>query len=78
MKLFFYYAFCSVKNQLRKLFKTWVAVFFAICIRFGVVIGLGAAFIEDLADIPDEEMPPEEEVLPDPAAPCAKDSREHI
>ena len=65
MKLFFYYAFCSVKNQLRKLFKTWVAVFFAICILFGVVIGLGAAFIEDLADIPDEEMPPEEEVLPD-------------
>ena len=65
MKLFFYYAFCSVKNQLRKLFKTWVAVFFAICILFGVVIGLGAAFIEDLADIPDEEMPPEEEVQPD-------------
>ena len=55
MKLFFYYAFCSVKNQLRKLFKTWVAIFFAVCLLFGVVIGLGAAFIEDLADIPDEE-----------------------
>ena len=65
MKLFFYYAFCSVKNQLRKLFKTWVAIFFAVCLLFGVVIGLGAAFIEDLAGFTDEEIPPEEEVLPD-------------
>ena len=64
MKLFFYYAFCSVKNQLRKLFKTWVAVFFAICILFGVIIGLGAAALDNLAS---EEMPPEaeEDVLPD-------------
>ena len=64
MKLFFYYAFCSVKNQLRKLFKTWVAVFFAVCLLFGVLIGLGAAALDELAS---EEMPPEEEeeVLPD-------------
>ena len=64
MKLFFYYAFCSVKNQLRKLFKTWVAVFFAVCLLFGVLIGLGAAALDELAG---EEMPPEveEEVLPD-------------
>ena len=58
MKLFFYYAFCSVKNQLRKLFKTWVAVFFAVCLLFGVLIGLGAAALDELAS---EEMPPEEE-----------------
>ena len=64
MKLFFYYAFCSVKNQLRKLFKTWVAVFFAVCLLFGVLIGLGAAALDELAG---EEMPPEveEKVLPD-------------
>ncbi len=64
MKLFFYYAFCSIKNQLRKLFKTWVAVFFAICLLFGVLIGLGAAALDELAS---EEMPPqeEEEVLPE-------------
>ena len=64
MKLFFYYAFCSVKNQLRKLFKTWVAVFFAVCLLFGVLIGLGAAALDELAS---EEMPPEEEeeVRPD-------------
>lgn len=67
MKLFFYYAFCSVKNQLRKLFKTWVAVFFAICILFGVIIGLGASFLEDLSNFAGDEMPPEveEDVLPD-------------
>ena len=64
MKLFFYYAFCSVKNQLRKLFKTWVAIFFAVCLLFGVLIGLGAAALDELAE---EEMPPEmeEEVLPE-------------
>ena len=49
MKLFFYYAFCSVKNQLRKLFKTWVAIFFAVCLLFGVLIGLGAAALDELA-----------------------------
>ena len=65
MKLFFYYAFCSVKNQIRKLFKTWVAVFLGVCLLFGVVIGIGATALEDLAE---EEMPPEaeeEEILPD-------------
>ena len=78
MKLFFYYAFCSVKNQLRKLFKTWVAIFFAVCLLFGVVIGLGASFIEDLSNFADEEMPPEEEevVLPDEEFPADEEMTE--
>ncbi len=50
MKLFLYYALHSVKNQLKKLFKTWVAVFFAVCVLFGVVIGFGAAMLSDSAD----------------------------
>ena len=64
MKLFFYYVFCSVKNQLRKLFKTWVAIFMVACLVFGVIVSMGAAFLEDLAG---NETPPEaeEEVLPD-------------
>ena len=66
MKLFFYYAFCSVKNQLRRLFKTWVAVFLLVCVLFGVMIGFGAAFLEDAfgGESPDDEIVedlPEEE-----------------
>ena len=34
MRLFFYYAFHTFKNQLRKLFKTWVFVFIAVCLRY--------------------------------------------
>ena len=75
MKLFFYYAFCSVKNQLRKLFKTWVAVFFAVCLLFGVLIGLGTVALDELAS---EEMPSEEEevVLPDEEFPADEEMTE--
>ena len=65
MKLFFYYAFCSVKNQIKKLFRTWVAIFLAVCMLFGVAIGLGVAAIENAFS--EEELPQEEteEVLPE-------------
>lgn len=68
MKLFFYYAFCSIKNQIRKLFKTWVAIFLAACLAFGVLIGAGAAFLEDLAG-EEEEIPGEEEEFPEEELP---------
>ena len=67
MRLFFYYAFCTVKNQLRRLFKTWVAVFLLVCVLFGVMIGLGAALLEDAfadegpGEETEEVLPPEEE-----------------
>ncbi len=62
MKLFLYYAFCSIKNQIHKLFKTWVAVFFVVCFAFGILVGLGATMLEDLAaDFAEEDtMSPEE------------------
>ena len=47
MKLFLYYALHSFKNQIKKLFRTWVAAFLAICFVFGLVIGIGAAIISD-------------------------------
>jgi len=68
MKLFFYYAFCSIKNQIRKLFKTWVAIFLVACLAFGVLIGAGAAFLEDLAG-EEEEIPGEEEEFPEEELP---------
>ncbi|MBR4165068.1 MAG: hypothetical protein IKR43_02380, partial [Lachnospiraceae bacterium] len=39
MKLFFYYVTHSAKNALKKLFKTWVLVFFVIIIGGGLLIG---------------------------------------
>lgn len=53
MKLFFYYVTRSVKNQIRKLFKTWVAVLLAVSIGFGLLIGLGAAMLDEA--FPEEE-----------------------
>ncbi len=70
MRMFFYYAFHSVKNQLKKLFKTWVLVFFIACCVFGGLIGLGAGLIFGEADIEDEsyyseEFEEEEEIAED-------------
>ncbi len=50
MRLFVYYAFHSVKNQLKKLFKTWVLIFLLICMLIGGLIGVGAASLEDAAE----------------------------
>lgn len=63
MRLFLYYALHSIKNQIKKLMKTWVAVFLLVCVGIGVVFGLGAVVltdaIEDNAVV--EEMPVEDE-----------------
>ncbi len=73
MKLFCYYALHTVKNQLKKLFKTWVLIFLLACVLFGAIIGFGAATLEDAfgEDIPEdgyiEEVPPtqEDEIPPE-------------
>ena len=39
MKLFFYYLFHSAKNALKKLFKTWVLLFFVIMLGGGLILG---------------------------------------
>ncbi len=71
MKLFLYYAVHSFVNQLKKLFKTWVLVFFLACCLIGGVIGFGAASLEDAAQerqpeeqVQQEELPPEVTDLP--------------
>ena len=61
MRLFGYYALHSLINQLRKLFKTWVLIFLAVCFLIGIVIGGGAAMLEDAAGT-DEEITEIEEV----------------
>ncbi len=71
MKLFFYYALHSFKNQLKKLFKTWVLVFFVACMLLGGIIGILAASLDDAItgdEVPEEEIveevPGEAEEIP--------------
>lgn len=60
MRMFFYYAFHSVKNQLKKLFKTWVLIFLLACMLFGGIIGLGIGIFADNT-IPDDDYSYSEE-----------------
>ncbi len=71
MKLFCYYALHTIKNQLKKLFKTWVLIFLLVCVLFGIVIGFGASTLEDtFGEEPaedvylEEELPAEENEIP--------------
>lgn len=61
MKLFFYYALHSFKNQLKKLFKTWVLLFIVGCIFFGSMIGILFATLDNATD--DDDIPEDEEIV---------------
>lgn len=50
MRVFAYFAFHSVINSFKKLFKTWIAVFFAICVIIGLVGGIFASSMAKLSD----------------------------
>ena len=62
MKLFLYYAFCSVKNQIKKLCKTWFLIFILVCLLFGAVVGVAGAYLDEKFG---EEPPVTEESLPE-------------
>ena len=66
MRMTLYYMVHTVKNQIRKLFRTWVAVFLLVCLLAGVIFGLGAAALTTLFE---ESEPTEgdhyEQTLPD-------------
>lgn len=74
MRLFGYYAWHSFKNQIKKLMKTWVLVFFVVCFAIGGLVGLVAASIEDADDPEDpgytQEQPLPEEEEEDPIDPA--------
>lgn len=65
MRMFFYYVLHTLKNQIRKLFKTWVAIFFVVCFAMGLLFGGLGAMLDEA--FPEEELPEDEyeEVLPD-------------
>lgn len=54
MRLFCYYTFHTIVNTIRKVLKTWVAIFLAF-VLFGVVVGLGVSLL-----IPDSDDKKEE------------------
>ena len=72
MRLLGYYMLHTVKNGIRKLFRTWVVVIFAIALVFGLVGGLiggtvGSLLGEDDSvveeEIVEEEMTPEDTAM---------------
>ena len=73
MRLILYYMTHTLKNQIKKLFRTWVAVFLLVCMLVGVLFGVGAAVIASLVEGnagedsgTEEVVPPEEEPEPLP------------
>ena len=66
MRFFGYYALHSFKNQLKKLFKSWVLIFVLACALIGGLIGFVASQLTDLAESQEssnaviEELAPEE------------------
>ena len=68
MKLFFYYVTHSAKNALKKLFKTWVLVFFVIIIGGGLLIG-GTIGLLIRNAVPKDPEPGIETELPDTPVP---------
>ncbi len=73
MRLFGYYAWHSLKNQIKKLFKTWVLIFLLICFVMGALLGVGLGMLEDSTEPEDpgytEEVPPQEELPEEPMSP---------
>ena len=61
MRMTLYYLAHTVKNQIRKLFRTWVAVFILVCFLFGALVGVGVGVIGSLF----EEKYTEEEGVPE-------------
>ncbi len=66
MRWFFYYALHSVKNQIRKLLKTWVLIVLAACVALGALIGLGVSLIDSGEEDPAVEQPADSAVSDDP------------
>ncbi len=68
MRLFGYYALHTFKNQLKKLFKTWVVIFILACMLLGGIVGVIAASVAEHVDEGKEEADVEEiieEAAPD-------------
>ncbi len=74
MRMTLYYLTRSVKNQIRKLLHTWVAVFILVCFLFGALVGVGVGVLGSMmeekypSDAPAEDSFTQE-TLPDEEVP---------
>ena len=64
MRLFAYYAWHSFKNQLKKIFKTWVMIFILACMVFGGLLGGGIGIIAGIISDQTEEPVESSEAYP--------------
>lgn len=63
-----YYIVHTFVNSVRKLFRTWVALFLVICVLFGAAVGIGAAVLMDEAGITEAETEEEVSLTPEERA----------
>ena len=78
MRMTLYYLAHAFKNQIRKLFRTWVAIFLVVCIGIGLIFGFAAAGLSSLFE---EDAPDEEEIvetLPEEGVPLTEEERNGI
>ena len=68
MKLYLYYAAHSFVNQIKKLFRSWVAIFILVCFVFGILVGVGAGLISDAYSKKGEAPEPAVEETVEPEA----------
>ncbi len=66
VRLFGYYAVHSIKNQIKKLFKTWVAILMIVCLVLGAIIGMVAGVLDGAFD---EDIPVDGAETVEPAEP---------
>ncbi len=65
MSMFLYYAAHTFKNQIKKLFKTWVLIFILVCFVCGGVIGGIIGLVSGKMEEAGEEEPVAEETVPE-------------
>ena len=68
MRMYLYYAVHSFINQVKKLFKTWVLIFFAVCFIVGIGLGAVIGLVANKAEAEKEEQVVEENYEPEEAA----------
>lgn len=62
MKLFLYYSIHSLKNQIKKLCRTWFIIFLLVCVVLGGIVGTGVGIAVDIfggGDEPSDVIPEE-------------------
>lgn len=85
MRMTLYYLLHSVKNQIRKIFKTWVAIFLLVCVLGGALVGVAVGAIMSLAEGEPEmeesgtvEGGDFEELPPDAAPPMSEEEKRNV